>query len=149
MLVVLSLVLSTASAVWADQGTADSDTADSDTTPAATAPGGAIVGINGHYRVGRQTAIRLEDASAADADAGQTAREELTLETMDGDGVRVRFGAYPPFRGLLRDPREIGYVVPGSEAAPLTILRQNDGTSVPRNSLPNSTSPRPPLNNCW
>ncbi|PAY20191.1 hypothetical protein CKO51_07080 [Rhodopirellula sp. SM50] len=114
----LSLVLLSSAPVVA----AEQDPAVAETTPAAV-----VVGINGHYRVGRPTAIRLAEStrsamkSAMESDGGS--RSELTLETLDGDGVRVRYGTYPTVDS---EPIELGYVVPGSEAAPLQIQRTTE-----------------------
>ncbi|MEO1525406.1 MAG: hypothetical protein AAFX06_08215 [Planctomycetota bacterium] len=68
-----------------------------------------VVGIRGHYRVGRTTAIRFLGDASNDSDA-------ITLETLDGDGVRVNIDGFRP-----RPNGEVGYVVPGSEAAPLAL----------------------------
>ncbi|QDV88026.1 hypothetical protein [Planctomycetes bacterium TBK1r] len=115
----LSLVLLSSAPV----AVAEQEPAVAETTPAAV-----VVGINGHYRVGRPTAIRLAEStrSAMESDGGS--RSEFALETLDGDGVRVRYGTYPTADS---EPIELGYVVPGSEAAPLQIQRTTEaGTEV-------------------
>lgn len=68
------------------------------------------VGIEGHYRVGRWTGVRLEGVSRAIA----------SLETRDGDGVQVQYRQSQPIAG-----NGWGYVIPGSQAAPL-ILRADE-----------------------
>ena len=51
------------------------------------------------------------------------------LETIDGDGVRVRYAPFPGSKsGPLRGG-ELGYVVPGSEAAPLKIVQRVDDSN--------------------
>ena len=110
-------------------GVAELDSAVAETTPAAV-----VVGINGHYRVGRPTAIRMSEsirsALASEPASEGGARSQFTLETLDGDGVRVGYGTYPTAEGD-SEPIELGYVVPGSEAAPLQIQRITEaGTEV-------------------
>ena len=83
-----------------------------------------VVGINGHYRVGRTTAVKLSDKVLTET--SDIERSNLVMETLDGDGVRVRFGAYPSLSesdssAIELAHRELGYIVAGSEAAPLTI----------------------------
>lgn len=68
------------------------------------------IGIEGHYRVGHWTAVRTDET------------EFDFLETRDGDGVEVRYR-----RAAERG--DWGYVIPGSEAAPL-ILRQGEDVVV-------------------
>ncbi|MCS7465299.1 hypothetical protein NZK35_01265 [Stieleria sp. ICT_E10.1] len=102
---------------------AEQEPAVAETTPAAV-----VVGINGHYRVGRPTAIRLAESIRSAMETDGRSRSEFTLETLDGDGVRVRYGTYPTADS---EPIELGYVVPGSEAAPLQIQRTTEaGTEV-------------------
>ncbi|QEG02560.1 hypothetical protein Mal15_66810 [Stieleria maiorica] len=103
--------------------------ADAESTVADAAADAVIVGINGHYRVGHCTAVRLGESvrSTLPEDAS---RSDFTLHTLDGDGVEVRFGAYPALPGQTHSG-ELGYVVPGSEAAPLEIHRTGEsGTQV-------------------
>ncbi|MCO8124925.1 hypothetical protein NHH03_24520 [Stieleria sp. TO1_6] len=76
-----------------------------------------VVGIRGHYRVGRTTAVHLRHQS----DAQRRDRSGLQLETLDGDGVQVRFNSFPMSPASIEAGAELGYVVPGSEAAPLVI----------------------------
>lgn len=79
-----------------------------------------IVGIMGHYRLGHPTAIRLKGEEKSLGD-------RLTVETTDGEGVRVTVDANTSFAGSSSAGSgsagmgEIAYVVPGSEAAALEI----------------------------
>ncbi|QDV46928.1 hypothetical protein Enr13x_68370 [Stieleria neptunia] len=110
-------------------GVAQQQTAVAETTAETTADA-VVVGINGHYRVGRPTAIRLAEAIGATMRTEAGTPSPFTLETLDGDGVRVRYGMYPNATED-SDAIELGYVVPGSEAAPLTIERTTEaGTEV-------------------
>ncbi len=80
--------------------------------PAAVDP--VQVGIGGIYRVGRWTAIR------AGADADQVA----AVQTLDGDGVRVRY-QQPNVAGTAKTNRWL-YAVPGSTSVPLRLFNAND-----------------------
>lgn len=73
------------------------------------------VGIEGHYRVGRWTGLRVDGATSIRA-----------IETRDGDGVEVRYlqPASPSSDGS--GGGDWSYAVPGSEAAPL-IARDDSG----------------------
>ena len=75
------------------------------------------VGIDGHYRIGCWTAVKLNSPSVVTG-SSTAAGGELGVETLDGDGVRV---VYRQSDGFTRG--ESGYAVPGSEAAPLVIRR--------------------------
>lgn len=138
-----------AALVWLSAGStlcAQQDSSQTDSPPAASVQdgsiGGVTVGIKGHYRVGRATAIRVDAAAlgdeavigAGDASAAklETAKlETVKLETLDGDGVRTRYDCFPTGAGnserLRSGDCELGYIVPGSEAAPLAVLKQVDG----------------------
>jgi hypothetical protein len=70
--------------------------------PPADSP---AIGIEGHYRVGRWTAVRL-DRPASD----------WSIETRDGDGVQVVYQQPDS-----ASDRTWGYAIPGSEAAPLIV----------------------------
>ncbi|MCA9136370.1 MAG: hypothetical protein KDB00_06420 [Planctomycetales bacterium] len=85
-----------------------------------------VVGINGHYRVGHPTMIRLVEPLESNPSAAEASNHVFDgyLESTDGDGVRVRYDPIPDSTG-----GQIGYVVPGSEAAPLKIVRREDGTT--------------------
>jgi hypothetical protein len=82
------------------------------------------IGIDGHYRVGRWTGIRVKDSG-----------QQTIVRTRDGDGVRVEFGN----RQIQSKRSEWVYVMPGSESAPLTIIR--DGKSLGKDRLPPAGSP--------
>lgn len=71
------------------------------------------IGIGGIYRPGNWTAIRALEAS----DAAETASaiEITTVETLDGDGVRVRYDQAAHAGG------NRAYAVPGTASAPLAI----------------------------
>lgn len=101
--------------------------------------GGVVVGINGHYRVGRVTAVRIDRTAWSGDVAAIESRDKLTLETLDGDGVRVRYDAIPSSDAVITTA-ELGYVVPGSEAAPLVIRRTSeddpDGVPIVQTRLP-------------
>ncbi|WP_144058781.1 hypothetical protein [Rhodopirellula sp. SWK7] len=85
--------------------------------PPAETPAVDFVGINGHYRAGRWTAVRF--APIADA----------VLETTDGDGSTVFYEQ--DFLGSSNDADAavFGYCVPGTEAAPLTIRSAGKGAA--------------------
>lgn len=82
------------------------------------------IGIDGHYRVGRWTGIRVDDSD-----------QPTMVQTRDGDGVRVEFGN----RQIQSERSEWVYVVPGSESAPLTMIR--DGKAIGKDRLPPAGSP--------
>ncbi len=83
------------------------------------------VGLDGHYRVGRWTGIRLNEGDATDT----------VIQTRDGDGVRVHFKN----RSSTDAPSDWIYVIPGSEAAPLALIRK--GKTIFTDRLPPSGSP--------
>lgn len=74
--------------------------------------GNTTAGITGHYRVGGWTAIRLGDSDAS-------------IETLDGDGVRVIY-EQPAGSG---QPR-FGYAIAGSESAPLIVRDADEKITV-------------------
>ncbi|MGB7344309.1 MAG: hypothetical protein WBD20_08855 [Pirellulaceae bacterium] len=76
-------------------------------------------GITGHYRIGRWTAVKINDASLL-------APEAISMETLDGDGMRVVYDLPADSQ-----PKKLayGYVVPGTEAAPL-VFRSGTDTIV-------------------
>lgn len=109
-----------------------------------------VVGINGHYRLGRMTAVKLTESARDELGLTDAMRSQLQLETLDGDGVRTRYGVYPTTstvqdqptgtgpddsRSAERAAAELGYVVPGSEAAPLVIRRLADAAAENDNDL--------------
>lgn len=84
-----------------------------------------VVGIDGHYRSGRWTAIRVPGESLDGA----------TIETLDGDGCPV----------VYRQPKTLSsggtlYAVPGSEAVPL-VITDRDGVEVVSTRFPEFLSP--------
>ncbi len=93
--------------------------------PSVTDPS-VTVGITGHYRIGRWTAVKFDQPKASNA----------SFETLDGDGVRVVYAASKP---NLSNPSGFAYVVPGSEAAPL-VIRAGDETLL-STRLPEFGSP--------
>ena len=72
----------------------------------------SIAGITGHYRVGGWTAIQLSES-------------DVSIETLDGDGVRVVYDQ--PAKA--NQPR-FGYVMVGSESAPLILRDADDQVTV-------------------
>ena len=101
---------------------------------------GVVVGITGHYRVGRWTAVRFDSDQAAGVDSDQAAGVdldgggEITLETLDGDGVRTIYR-----QRLDAGSRRQGYCVPGGEAVPL-VIRGESGIEI-RTRFPESGTP--------
>lgn len=91
------------------------------------------VGIQGHYRVGHWTAVRVTDG------------EFDLIETRDGDGVEVRFEHTDP-------ESPWGYAIAGSEAAPLILRRDEDAVLSTRFPTAGSPSRGPamiPLKTPW
>lgn len=128
-----------------------------------SAPGPSpAIGLNGLYRAGQWTTVRVDDWLVAATDAagpsatGPSATgpnaagpnatgpntgvwnpaEPFDLQTVDGDGGRVTYRQ--PAGGVSGDGI-VGLVVPGSEAAPLT-LRQN-GQTILRGRFPTAGVP--------
>lgn len=107
--------------------------------PVFAQSGKVAIGIDGLYRIGRWTGVRVP--------AGTAEASIASVETRDGDGVEVRYverPARPPVESDLSTPHELAasagatgidgaggsewkYLIPGSEAAPL-IIRAHDGT---------------------
>ncbi len=90
-------------------------------------------GIEGHYRVGHWTAIQ----------SSETAFD--SIETRDGDGVEVRYGKSDPLS-------QWGYVIPGSEAAPLMLRLGDDivaSTRFPTIGSPSRGPAMIPLETPW
>ena len=79
---------------------------------------GVVVGIEGHYRLGHLTAIRMSSKDQASKD---WQRGQLRIVTRDGDGNDVSYSSYPPFDVAVDAGRELGYVAVGVEAAPLAL----------------------------
>ena len=96
-------------------------------THAADALAIESMGIGGHYRVGKWIGIRLN----GDATTG------VQIQTRDGDGVRVQFSSGDAVSQATA-PSPWIYVIPGSEAAPIVLLRDNE--TVASSRLPTSGS---------
>ncbi len=82
--------------------------------PQQQARGAIQYGITGHYRVGCWTAIRWLDAEKS---SGIASDQAAVMETLDGDGMRAQYQQPPA-----SEEHQFFYAIPGSEAAPLTIL---------------------------
>lgn len=87
------------------------------------------IGMDGHYRVGRWVGVRSSATMNAAA-----------IETRDGDGIRVRFDSPRSLAGTSSNEITWTYIVPGSEAAPLTFL-SGDGETLLSTRLPTAGSP--------
>ena len=112
------------------------------TTGVAVADGDAkiSVGIEGHYRVGCWTGLRLLDDSGG---AGSSS----VIETRDGDGVRVTYQQPAPITKQVW-----GYAVAGSEAAPLTVRGSDDvltSSRFPTLGAPSRGPSMIPLKMAW
>ncbi|XZE54842.1 hypothetical protein SH139x_000822 [Planctomycetaceae bacterium SH139] len=97
---------------WQPLARGDDSTTGNSTTgesPAANQPRGltASFGIAQRYQVGRWTQLRIE---------GATAGQQLEIETLDGDGVRILQRVTVPAPGRLQH-----YLPAGPLGAPLTI----------------------------
>ncbi|MCC9599597.1 hypothetical protein LOC67_03415 [Stieleria sp. JC731] len=101
---------------------------------------GLQFGINGHYRLGHMTTVRLTDPDVK-------AAENIVLETLDGDGVRVRYHASDIKPGDQQNHElgsiELGLIVAGSEAAPVEVRSSVDGQlqTVAKSRLPEAGNP--------
>lgn len=75
------------------------------------------MGIEGHYRAGHWTAVRIDEALSVlpNLPAGR-----ILLETTDGDGVVAEY-EQPSLAEAASSNARFGYCVPGTEAAPLVI----------------------------
>ena len=90
-------------------------------------------GIEGHYRVGHWTAVQSPGTPFD------------SIETRDGDGVEVRYGKSDPLG-------QWGYVIPGSEAAPLILRLGEDvvaSTRFPTIGSPSRGPAMIPLETPW
>ncbi|WP_149498036.1 hypothetical protein [Roseiconus lacunae] len=108
--------------------------ADPGSTPAESKPVLSF-GINGHYRLGHMTTVRL-------AGPRNTIDGPIVLETLDGDGVRVRYHN-DDVLPIADGKQELGLINAGSEAAPVAVRRLDDGqfTTVAQARLPESGNP--------
>ncbi|MCG8651961.1 MAG: hypothetical protein MI861_19125, partial [Pirellulales bacterium] len=98
------------------------------------------VGIEGHYRAGRWTALRVVGDGATSANCTE-------IETRDGDGVRVIYRQSTPLAA-----GGWGYVVPGTEAAPLIVRGEQDqllSTRFPALGSPSRGASMIPLKMPW
>ncbi|EMI18613.1 putative membrane protein [Rhodopirellula maiorica SM1] len=121
-------------------GVAEQTASLADDPGSSAASSEVIVGINGLFRVGCWTGIRIEDAQSA----------PVRVETEDGDGVSVSY---------VREPADTNangsnwtYAICGSEAAPL-IVEQADGSKIvtrfPPIGAPSRESSQVPLGMPW
>jgi len=116
LVVVLGVLGSVMPAAMAQSDVRVTDSLVDPTVTSSLGSAKVVVGITGHYRVGYWTAVRLDAAPATDAAGDKLPRISTVMETTDGDGVRVRYE-----QTLSPENDDCGYVIPGSEAAPLII----------------------------
>lgn len=83
-----------------------------------------VVAFDGAYRVGRWTAVKVPSLGA------------WQLETVDGDGVRVRYTDQAEL------PSRWRYVIPGRASAPLVVRRVDPAAEAPRTAEPVTLQPR-------
>ncbi len=117
----------------------DSHGDDSSTSSARSVPE-VIVGIEGHYRVGCWTAVRIVGSASGIDNAS-------LIETRDGDGVRVAYQQAQPLAN-----GSWGYVIPGSEAVPLIVRGESEvllTTRFPTLGSPSSGPSMIPLKMPW
>lgn len=107
-------------------------------------------GIQGHYRAGQWTAIRLKTAAGEStfSDAIPVEQlDELVIETVDGDGAVVTYQ-----QPNLSDDSPFALAIPGSEAAPI-IIRSGDQilarTRLPELGVPANGASMIPLGMPW
>ncbi|WDQ18722.1 hypothetical protein [Rhodopirellula sp. P2] len=107
-------------------------------------------GIQGHYRPGQWTAIRLKPWEAESTFGKAIPVEQLTdlvIETVDGDGAVVTYE-----QPSLSDDSPFALVIPGSEAAPI-IVRSGDQilvrTRLPELGVPANGPSMIPLGMPW
>ncbi len=115
---------------------ARADAATSPKSPTAD----VIVGLEGHYRVGCWTALRV----TTDQGGAETSS---SIETRDGDGVRVAYQQTTPLK-----KGTWGYVIPGSEAAPLIVRGDSQvllSTRFPTLGSPSRGASMIPLTMPW
>ncbi|NND96336.1 MAG: hypothetical protein HKN47_03280 [Pirellulaceae bacterium] len=102
----------------------------SDSALAGSRDNASICGITGHYRIGRWTAVRLTELDRDDDEPGTDRTDSdpvgpgtISIETLDGDGVRAVY-QQPSLANDSGNARaRYGYVIPGSEAAPVILRR--------------------------
>ena len=116
----------------------------------ALSGGSQWIGIDGRYRPGRWTAIHVDEALGDQALGDQTFQatptqnstssdrpvqnQRVILQTIDGDGNSVDYVQSSRLTTLGSDQPSCAYVVPGSEAAPLSIRR--GGATLLRTRFP-------------
>ncbi|WP_461505450.1 hypothetical protein [Rhodopirellula baltica] len=107
-------------------------------------------GIQGHYRPGQWTAIRLKTAQGEStfSDAIPVERlSDLVIETLDGDGAIVTYE-----QPNLSENSPFALVIPGSEAAPI-VIRAGDQvlakTRLPEKGVPANGAAMIPLGMPW
>lgn len=107
-------------------------------------------GIQGHYRPGQWTAIRLKTAQGEStfSDAIPVERlSDLVIETLDGDGAVVTYE-----QPNLSENSPFALVIPGSEAAPI-VIRAGDQvlakTRLPEKGVPANGDAMIPLGMPW
>ncbi|MCC9641190.1 hypothetical protein LOC71_02815 [Rhodopirellula sp. JC740] len=144
-------VVSSSSAVFAAGSEAKTKTTEAANSELEST--GNWAGIQGHYRPGQWTAIRLKHGesnanSATYTDAITIDRwEDVTIETVDGDGAIVTY-AQPE----LSAESPFALAIPGSEAAPI-VIRSGDEvlarTRLPEAGVPGNGASLIPLGMPW
>lgn len=99
-----------------------------------------VIGIEGHYRVGCWTAVRLVSGAGGPSNSS-------VIETRDGDGVRVAYDQATPLTN-----NSWGYLVPGTEGAPLIVRGESQvllSTRFPILASPSRGASMIPLKMPW
>ena len=89
---------------FAQEKDSQSETSRSESFKSESSNSKSPFGINGHYRIGHWTAVRVDDLT------------DLAIETLDGDGERVVYKESDS-----SDAESFRYVIPGVEAAPVKL----------------------------
>jgi hypothetical protein len=126
--------------LWVENELQAQGAADANPAQASSSSGDFTFGITGHYRIGRWTAVRVNCAAEIGTD-------QLAIATIDGDGVRVVYDCpRPNLSGPHAAEAEtsggealFGYVVPGTEAAPIEL--QSDNKVLTQARFPELGSP--------
>ncbi|WP_430454255.1 hypothetical protein [Rhodopirellula europaea] len=118
--------------------------------PASPSVQATWAGIQGHYRPGQWTAIRLKTAAGESTFGDAVPVEQLSdlvIETLDGDGAVVTYE-----QPDLSDDSPFALAIPGSEAAPI-IIRSGDRvlarTRLPERGVPANGASMIPLGMPW
>ncbi|QEG43296.1 hypothetical protein [Roseimaritima ulvae] len=122
-------------AAAAPQASAEPQTPAAPQAPVEPASDSLQWAFDGQFRVGQWTGVRIVPGQQEGA-AGKDATDpwgELELETIDGDGVRVRYRDQGPQAGSYKSPWR--YVVPSATSAPL-LLRDAAGNVLQRTRFP-------------